>query len=108
MELVLSDLDEATVASFERLEPFGAGNPEPLFFSRNLRRKSEPQVLSRETLKFWVTDGQATYQAIGFGMASLRDNLREAESFDLVYTARLDNWAGTATVLLEVKDIFFK
>jgi len=108
MELALSDLDEASVTAFDRLEPFGAGNPEPLFFSRNLRRKSEPQVLSRETLKFWVTDGLATYQAIGFGMAPLKDNLQDAESFDLVYTARIDNWAGEASVLLEIKEIFFK
>ncbi|MFH0826465.1 MAG: single-stranded-DNA-specific exonuclease RecJ [Candidatus Omnitrophota bacterium] len=108
MELALSDLNEATVTAFDRLEPFGAGNPEPLFFSRNLRRKSEPQVLSRETLKFWVTDGLATYQAIGFGMGPLKDNLLESESFDLVYTARIDNWAGETSVLLEIKDIFFK
>jgi len=108
MELALSDLDEATVSGFDRLEPFGTGNPEPLFFSRNLRRKSEPQVLSRETLKFWVTDGMATYQAIGFGMGPLKDSLLEAESFDLVYTARIDSWAGETSVLLEIKDIFFK
>ncbi|MFH1458356.1 MAG: single-stranded-DNA-specific exonuclease RecJ [Candidatus Omnitrophota bacterium] len=108
MELTLSDLDEESVAEFDSLEPFGAGNPEPLFFSRNLRRKGQPQVLSRETLKFWVTDGQTTYQAIGFGMGSLKESLLETERFDLVYTARMDSWAGNSSVLLEVKDIFFK
>jgi len=108
MELTLSDLDEEIISELEGLEPFGAGNPEPLFYTRNLRRKGEPQSLSRETLKFWVTDGQTTYQAIGFGMSSFKDSLQEAKSFDLVYTPRIDNWAGNSSVLLEVKDIFFK
>ncbi len=108
MELGLSDLNEEGVVELEKLEPFGAGNPEPLFYAKNLRRKSEPQVLSRETLKFWVTDGKTSYQAIGFGMSSLKESLLEAESFDLVFTPRMDSWAGNSSLLLEVKDIFFK
>jgi len=108
MELSLSDLDEETIGELERLEPFGPGNPEPLFYSRNLKLKGEPQVLSRETLKFWVTDGNITYQAIGFGMANLKDNFVQAGFFDLVYSPRIDNWRGEGTVLLEVRDVFFR
>ncbi len=108
IELTLSDLNEEIILELERLEPFGNGNPEPLFYTRNLRRKSEPQTLSRETLKFWVTDGFVTYQAIGFGMSYLKDSLINADSFDLVYTPRIDNWGGDSSVLLEVRDIFFR
>lgn len=108
MEVNLSDLTETVVQELERLEPFGTGNPEPLFFTRTLKLKSEPQFLSRETLKFWVSDGVTNMQAIGFGMSSLGDNLLQAKSFDLVYTPRIDNWQLDTSIILEVKDIFFK
>lgn len=108
LELGLADLNEEMILELERLEPFGNGNPEPLFYTRNLKRKGEPQTLSRETLKFWVTDGNVTYQAIGFGMSHLKDTLINASYFDLVYTLRIDNWEGGSSVLLEVRDIFFR
>jgi single-stranded-DNA-specific exonuclease len=108
MELKLSDLNEEVIVELESLAPFGNANPEPLFFPRNLRIKGEPQVLSRQTLKFWVTDNNVTYQAIGFGMSHFEDSLKIADSFDLIYTPRMDNWLGEETVLLEVKDIFLR
>jgi len=108
MELSLSDLDKEMITELEGLEPFGRGNPEPLFYTRNLKVRGEPQVLSRDTLKFWVTDGHITFRVIGFGMASFKDSLTCAESFDLVYTPRIDDWQGEGSVLLEAKDIFFR
>jgi single-stranded-DNA-specific exonuclease len=108
MELGLSDLNQDLAGELERLEPCGTGNPEPLFYTRNLTLKNTPQTLSRDTLKFWVSDGSITYQAIGFGMASLRESLLGAASFDLIYSPRMDNWQGENSFILEAKDIFFK
>jgi single-stranded-DNA-specific exonuclease len=108
MELSLSELGEETVAELEKLEPFGMGNPEPLFFARNLRLKGTPQSLQRETLKFWVTDGIITHQAIGFGMSSFKESLLQASCFDLVFTPRIDSWRDNTSVILEVRDIFFR
>ncbi len=108
MELKLSDLNEEIVGQLEELEPFGQGNPEPLFYTRNLVLKAEPALLSRDTLKFWVSDGDITFQAIGFGMGSFKESLMHAERFDMVFTPRLDSWRTDISVLLEVKDIFFR
>jgi len=108
IELALSDLNESAIMELEALEPFGMANPEPLFYTRNLKLKGEPQALGRNTLKFWVTDGQITYQAIGFGFGSFKDSLVNADYFDLVYSPRMDNWHGEGTVLLEIRDVFFK
>ncbi|MEW6101215.1 MAG: single-stranded-DNA-specific exonuclease RecJ [Candidatus Omnitrophota bacterium] len=108
MELSFADINEMMIAELGSLEPFGTGNPEPLFLSRNLKLKSQPQVLGRETLKFWVTDGAFTYQAIGFGMANLKESLIEANSFDLVYTPRLDTWKEESGILLEIEEIFLR
>ena len=108
IELPLADLSDKVIAELERLEPFGEGNPEPLFYSRNLKLRGEAQVLGRGTLKFWVTDGEVTYQAIGFGMSNLKNSLTQADAFDLIYTPRMDNWNGESKAILEITDIFFK
>jgi len=77
MELSLADLTESLAEELEKLEPFGTANPEPLFYTRGLKLKGEPQKLARQTLKFWVTDGAISVQVIGFGMESLCANLIE-------------------------------
>ncbi len=108
MALTLADMDEGLVQELSRLEPFGMGNRQPLFFTGNLRLKGQPRVMGRDTLKFWVTDGTFTYQAIGFGMGSFKDSLLAAEYFDVVYSPVIDNWQGEESLLLEIKEIFFK
>lgn len=108
MELNLADLNEGLIRELEMLEPFGEANPEPLFFTAGLKLKAQPQTLGRGTVKFWVTDGNFTYQAIGFGMGNLKASLEAAERFDFVYTPRMDSWLGEDSLLLEAKEVVFR
>jgi single-stranded-DNA-specific exonuclease len=108
LELGLSELSEKAVEELEKLEPYGKANPEPLFYTRGLKLKGQLQVLGRETLKFWVSDGDITYQAIGFGMSGMKESFACANSFDLVYTPRIDSWMDNRGILLEAKDVFFR
>jgi single-stranded-DNA-specific exonuclease len=107
-ELNFADLNEPLVKELELLEPFGMANPEPLFYTRALKLKGEVQLLNRGTLKFWATDGIVTCQVIAFGMSSLRESLLQANSFDLIYTPKIDSWRQEESMILEAKDIFFK
>lgn len=104
-ELPLSSLNLDLARDLELLEPFGEGNPEPLFCTRQLTVKSHPVVLGRETLKFWVTDGQTTLSAVGFGMAKYRDMVRMGGKVDLAYQVSIDDWNKADTVQLKLKDI---
>lgn len=108
MELKFSDLTRQGIRGLEALEPFGRGNPEPLFFTRNLKLKGSPQVLGRGTLKFWVSDAEATYPVIGFGMSDFSDSLVKSNFLDLVYYPRIDDWQEKEEIILEAKEIFCK
>jgi len=108
LELNFAELNEELVKELELLEPFGMNNPEPLFYTRSLKLKGEVQLLNRGTLKFWATDGATTLQVIAFGMSSLRESLLQADSFDLIYTPKIDSWREVQSMILEAKDIFFK
>jgi len=108
MEVRLSDLSRDLVCELENLEPFGPGNPEPVFYTRNLTLVGDPVVLGRDTLKFWVTDTKLTYPVIGFGFASLKQNLQVADSLDLVFHPEIDNWQDNQDLILVAKEIIFK
>ncbi|HQL41200.1 MAG TPA: single-stranded-DNA-specific exonuclease RecJ, partial [Candidatus Omnitrophota bacterium] len=85
--------------------PFGEGNPEPLFCSRNLIVKSPPVVLGRDTLKFWVTDKKTVISAVGFGMGAYQPLVAQGKPIDIAYTISIDDWNKEPTVQLELKDI---
>lgn len=104
-ELSLSDVDMKLIEVINTLEPYGEGNPSPVFCSRNLTVKSPPMVLGKDTLKFWVTNGQATISAVGFGMGKYRDLVRLGEKIDLAYYLTVDDYNKAPTAQIKLKDI---
>jgi single-stranded-DNA-specific exonuclease len=104
-QLGLSALSQNLLDEIKLCEPFGQGNPCPLFCSYNLQIKSKPVILGRDTLKFWVTDGRVSYPAVGFGMGGYFDLVNSAEALDIAYCLSLDNWKGNNQLQLEIEDI---
>lgn len=101
-------LSEATLAlceAVEKMEPFGEGNPSPIFCSRGLKVKSYPAILGKETLKFWVSDGQTAISAVGFGMAKYSPMIKPGSEIDLAYELIIDDWNKEPTPQLKLKDI---
>ncbi len=50
-------VEEATfelVNELHALEPYGAGNPRPIFFTRNLRIMDEPRLIGEKHLEMHV------------------------------------------------------
>ena len=68
-------------------------------------RGTPTKKMGRDTLKFWVSDGDFTYQAIGFGMAEFYDSVANAKAIDLAYSLSFDNWQGNENIQLDIKDI---
>ncbi len=104
-EVPLSSLSLDLVDKIDSLEPYGEGNPAPVFCSRQLTVKSKPAVLGRETLKFWVTDGEVSVAALGFGMGKYAKILFPGQKVDLAYQVAIDDWNKAPTVMLKLKDI---
>ena len=107
-QVCLFDLNLDIVRELNSLEPFGTGNPQPLFYASGLRLRDEPRVLARDTLKFWVTDEQRTYQVIAFGQAYLEAGLKQADELDLVFRPKIDNWQGNQDLILQAQEIIFR
>ncbi len=104
-EISLSSIDVDLVNVIKTIEPCGEGNPPARFCSRRLTVKSPPVILGRDTLKFWVSDGQVVVQAVGFGMGKFFDLVKNAKTIDLAYGLSIDDWNKDPIVQLEIKDI---
>lgn len=105
LELGLSGLSLDLLEELRLFEPFGQGNPRPIFATCNLQVKSAATVAGRNTLKFWVSDGEVTYPAVGFGMARYIDLVNSAKTVDLAYRLSLDTYQGNHQLTLELEDI---
>lgn len=105
LDVQLSDLSAELLGELNLLEPFGQANPKPLFSSSNLKIKSKPAIMGKDTLKFWVSDGKVTYQALGFRMAKYFDLINSAQTVNLAYRLSLDSWNGNNQLQLEIEDV---
>jgi single-stranded-DNA-specific exonuclease len=104
-EIPIAALSHKLLREFERLSPFGIGNPRPVFVSRNLKIRNMPQVLRRSTIKMWVTDGKATAEAVGFNMADLMPSDPLNQKIDIAYSCELDTYKGITSIKLQLKDL---
>ena len=94
-ELDLSQISVDFIRQVALLEPFGAGNEEPLFISRNLLFETFVQF-GKNHGRF-VPGGREGLAAIGWGLGSLmKDFFESGKPLDIVY--RLENNAFNGSV----------
>ena len=98
-------LEELDAEFFQRLgqfEPCGAGNPTPVFTVRGVSVRGAPRVVGRKHLKFAVTDGETTVEAIWWGMAGRQ---LPGGPIEVACSPGLNEYRGAETVQLVVKDV---
>ncbi|OEU71330.1 MAG: single-stranded-DNA-specific exonuclease RecJ [Desulfuromonadales bacterium C00003093] len=101
-EILLESISLQQVQEFESLNPFGAGNPQPAFVSRNCRVFS-PRILVEKHLKFDIEQQGKRQSCIAFGMAERYDELQG--QVDLLYRPTINSWKGRDSVQLQVVDM---
>jgi len=104
VEIPLSDLKPDLLKYLSWLQPTGMGNPTPVFMSTGLKVSHQKAVGAEGVhLKFSVTDGNITYDAIAFRQGYWIARL--PPRIDLMYTFELNEFNGQVTLQLNVKDI---
>ena len=79
------------------LEPFGKGNPKPVFADRNIRIKDSRIVgKNRNVLKLTLCDQMGgTYPAVYFGdVEQAEKDLQEQDTFSFVYYPQINDYQG--------------
>jgi single-stranded-DNA-specific exonuclease len=100
----LSDLGIKLIKELGLLMPHGPGNPEAVFATEKLKVKTRPREIGKSGVKFLVTDGRTSCEAITF-----RKNCfyrpSPGETIDLAYTPSINSYNGIDSIQLNMKDI---
>lgn len=105
IEAEFSDISFDLMEQIESLEPFGYSNPKPSIVSYDLQLYREPKIVGKDHIKFWVKQGQRTFEAIGFGMADYISLFDESNNIDLAYRLQINKWMNKEIIQLQVLDI---
>ncbi len=70
-ELALAEIDVDLLRWHEMLQPFGNGNPQPLFFARAVEPVAPPLVVNEKHLKMRIGQGKHHRRAIFFDGATI-------------------------------------
>jgi single-stranded-DNA-specific exonuclease len=89
------------------LEPFGAGNPRPVFLTRNLRVISEPLVLKEQHLKLRLAGvGGRPLEAIWWHcLEGLEQKPAVNARVEMAYTIETNTWNNEVRLQLGVEDL---
>lgn len=92
-DITLADVSSQLYQSVQKLQPFGMGNPEPVFGARALNVALPPKVIKEKHLKLFLTQPNGktrgrSWQALGWRMADriAADPLVVGDSLDLAFT----------------------
>ncbi|QAR34216.1 single-stranded-DNA-specific exonuclease RecJ [Geovibrio thiophilus] len=101
------DVSKELLDWLDRMQPFGAGNKEPVFCMRNLRKSQPFTYVGKEKthLKIYLEKDGRVFDCIGYNMKDFEDMLTSSASFDIVFTPVLNGWYGGKYIQLNLKDI---
>ena len=100
----------ALVDALAAFEPFGAGNPKPVFVTGGLTLRDEPFVMKEKHLKLKLHDGERRlFEAVWWdGVERSKGRTpRTGQSIEIAYTPEANVWQGNRSLQLVVEDIRF-
>jgi single-stranded-DNA-specific exonuclease len=91
------------------LEPFGQGNPPPMFATKAVRLCSPPRKcgVNSDHLQLAITDNTNSIRCIGFSFGKWEKKLLEQEVFHVAYHPQINNYNGNSSVEFVLADISF-
>ena len=111
LEMNFSDLDEKFMRILKQFEPFGPENMTPVFISKNVIDSGYAKTLGNdaEHLKAFVKQNNSpNFNAIGFGLGDKIDVVKNRNPFEAVYVLEENEWNGTVSLQLQLRDVRVK
>lgn len=108
LEMNFSNLDEKFMRILKQFEPFGPENMTPIFMSKNVIDSGYAKTLGNdaEHLKAFVKQNNSpNFNAIGFGLGAKIDVVKNRNPFEAVYVLEENEWNGTVSLQLQLRDV---
>lgn len=100
--LTLREIGFDLLSQHDSLQPFGTGNPQPLFIARRLRPAAEPRVLKEKHLSLRLEQNGHVLRAIWFGGAA---EPLPPPPWDVAFRIERNEYDGKVLPQLEVRAV---
>ena len=111
-EISLTELNSRFLRILKEFAPYGPGNMRPIFLAKNIEVVGPPKIVGKDHLKVKVREGQVVFDAIGFGLGSLLEEVKtNGHGLDIVFSVDEHEFppaggTGTDTLpQLKIKDL---
>jgi len=105
--LLPESVDLKLVSALSALEPFGQGNPKPIFVTKDLTLREDPFVMKEKHLKLKLeSESGCRLEAVWWDGVdrSKGRTLRRDSRIELAYVVEVNNWQGNRKIQLVVED----
>lgn len=103
------ELDQAALdlePTLRHFEPFGIGNPSPVFAARNVISLGAPRRVGRDGLKLTLAGKTGTQiEAIGWGLGDLAPSIAPGATLDVAFRLERDEYNGVSRLQARIADI---
>lgn len=96
------------IENLKMLEPFGAGNPKPVFVTKDLYLVDAPFVMKEKHLKLRLSDAnRKQFEAVWWDGVekSKGQTLKPQTRIEIAYTPEANTWQGNTRLQLVVEDL---
>ncbi|MEN8127038.1 MAG: single-stranded-DNA-specific exonuclease RecJ [Planctomycetota bacterium] len=109
-ETQVADFDKRVMKELNTLEPFGAGNPKPVFAARGVKLIAPPRTVGarNDHLQISISDASGAVRCIGFGMGKLEKKLLETDTFSVAFEPQYNTYNGQTNLQFVLNDIQFE
>jgi len=109
MEILADDLNWELAEELKKMEPFGQGNPEPVFLMKNMT-VVETRVVGNGSKHLKLSlrppgNAPKIFDAIGFSMGEKQADLKVGDQIDIVFNLKEDEWSGNKKLQLRLIDL---
>ncbi len=106
MELKFSELNLYLIKEIDKLEPFGMGNPKPIFVSYKVKI-DEYRYVGKEKnhLSMQLKKDSKIFKSIFFNYQGEKSKIKRGNVIDLAYGLEEDVWNGKRNINLKIIDI---
>ena len=101
-ELPFTNIDVELLRWHELLQPFGNGNPQPLFFARAVEPVGAPRVSNEKHLVFRLRQGERHRRAVYFDGAV---NEIPEPPWDIAFRIGVDEYGGETLVAMRIEGL---
>lgn len=108
-DISFSQINQRFIDLLRKFNPFGPGNPKPVFCTRSVKDFGTSKLVGRnlEHIKLEMVDNTSgrVFNGIAFGMAEHFEHIHAGLPFDICYTIEESRRGGQSHIQLSVKEI---